>query len=190
MKQKFRKTLLSPIMIGDFVTREGEEEWAKVIAGPFSLGEWDIMYKTPKQPKEKGICDKCKWPGMLSKNGGTGEIVCIRSGCGHDHGFDEVTNSIHESKLILEPGTKSRRDFTNRIITVFFPQNKKMQEWSLPKETKDNTEILLALIPIPKILLSIDAYNNQWEGECLLTLIIPSLKIIAPDAWDEKELYV
>ena len=172
----------------DFVTKNGEGKWGKVTDKSFS--DWEVTYKIPRKPEEKGVCDKCKCPGRLSKNGGTGEIVCMRSGCGHEHGFNTATIRINEKKLVLEPGIKSRRDFTNSILTVFFSQEKKLQKWNLPKETKRNSEILLALITIPEILLSIDAYNNHWKGESLLTLMIPSLKIIAPDGWEEKELYV
>lgn len=56
-----------------------------------------VHFRTPRQPKERRICDKCGLSGGLSRNGGTGEITCMRTGCGHDHGFDE-----HDEELPLD----------------------------------------------------------------------------------------
>jgi hypothetical protein len=58
-----------------------------------------IHMKTAKEPKERGVCDQCGSMN-LSLNGGTGEITCIRTGCGHDHGFREWDEIIPVVKLI------------------------------------------------------------------------------------------
>ncbi len=46
-----------------------------------------VYLEIPNKPQARNICDKCGWPGNLSVNGGTGEIVCLRRGCAHGHGF-------------------------------------------------------------------------------------------------------
>jgi hypothetical protein len=58
-----------------------------------------IRMKTANEPKERGVCDNCGSPN-LSLEGSTGEITCIRTGCGHDHGFREWDEIIPIAKLI------------------------------------------------------------------------------------------
>lgn len=51
-----------------------------------------VGFKEPHQPQSCGACGS---PFALSVNAGTGEIVCMRSGCGHEHGYrhwDEVVD--------------------------------------------------------------------------------------------------
>lgn len=56
-----------------------------------------VNFKIPRQPK---TCSGCGWPFNLSINGNTGEIECMRSGCGHRHGFEDRTEIIPLSQLI------------------------------------------------------------------------------------------
>jgi len=59
-----------------------------------------VHFRIPRQPKERGVCDYCRFPGLLSMNGATGEIVCMRSGCGHEHGFEERDEVILFDQLV------------------------------------------------------------------------------------------
>ena len=68
-----------------------------------------VHFRTPRQPEERGCCDHCHWPGMLSQNGGTGEVVCMRSGCGHDHGFDE-RDEVLSLDLLVNITTKRQEE--------------------------------------------------------------------------------
>lgn len=67
-----------------------------------------VHFKVPRVPKRHGVCDRCNFPGMLSRNGGSGEIECMRSGCGHEHGFDHRDEIIELTKL--KNITTKRRD--------------------------------------------------------------------------------
>lgn len=58
-----------------------------------------VSFKVARQPKVRMVCDSCGWPGFLSMNGGTGEIVCMISGCGHEHGFSEYEEKFPLAKL-------------------------------------------------------------------------------------------
>ncbi len=59
-----------------------------------------VYFEIPNKSQERNICDKCGWPGNLSVNGGTGEIVCQRSGCGHGHGFQKRNKIFPLNQLI------------------------------------------------------------------------------------------
>lgn len=92
-----------------------------------------VRMKTTGRPQKQGVCDKCGCPGMLSMNGGTGELVCMSSGCGHGHGFDErdeilsleILIDVEKAKL---PARKEAfrheldallaRGVTNKVITA------------------------------------------------------------------------
>jgi hypothetical protein len=45
-----------------------------------------VHFRMPRLPR---VCGSCGMASGLSVNGDTGEVVCMRSGCGHEHGFDE-----------------------------------------------------------------------------------------------------
>ena len=80
-----------------------------------------VHFKEPRYPKKCGICDACHWPGYLSMNAGTGEMVCMRSGCGHEHGFEERDEIISISKLrniSEERGEEKKKDFSVRLSTL------------------------------------------------------------------------
>jgi ribosomal protein S27E len=49
------------------------------------------------------VCARCGNFSQLSVNGGTGEIECLASGCGHEHGFKEWEEKHPISKLTLAP---------------------------------------------------------------------------------------
>ncbi len=59
-----------------------------------------VHFDTPRQPRKRGFCDECQMPGMLSIDGSTGEIVCMRTGCGHEHGFEGRDEIIPIGQLI------------------------------------------------------------------------------------------
>jgi hypothetical protein len=58
-----------------------------------------VHFRMPRQPKN-GCCDRCHSPGLLSEDFGTGEIVCMRSGCGHSHGFNQRDEKISLNLLV------------------------------------------------------------------------------------------
>ena len=58
-----------------------------------------VEYQLPRQPKEDGLCDHCSSI-SLSMNGATGEIVCMSTGCGHEHGFDEKVETFLVNKIV------------------------------------------------------------------------------------------
>lgn len=66
-----------------------------------------VRFKEPREPNNGICCDKCGWPGGLSTNGGTGEVVCMHSGCGHEHGFREW-DEVVERGIITENITDKR----------------------------------------------------------------------------------
>ncbi len=56
-----------------------------------------VRLATPVEPTE---CAGCGAPPFsLSVNGATGEVVCTRSGCGHEHGFITTNVKLPLSKL-------------------------------------------------------------------------------------------
>ena len=59
-----------------------------------------VHFKMPRDAKLHGFCDGCGRPGALSVNGGTGEIECMHTGCGHCHGFSESDEIIPLSQLV------------------------------------------------------------------------------------------
>lgn len=56
-----------------------------------------VLFKTPRQTD---FCEQCGSQFNLSRNGGTGEVVCMRTGCGHEHGFVEKTLVVSVDGLI------------------------------------------------------------------------------------------
>jgi len=56
-----------------------------------------VHFREPRQPE---VCEECGIGIMLSVNASTGEIECLRSGCGHKHGFEERNETIPLSQLI------------------------------------------------------------------------------------------
>lgn len=59
-----------------------------------------IHFRLPREPKEFNMCEECGWPGFISVDGGTGERVCMKTGCGHGHGFEEREEIIALDKLV------------------------------------------------------------------------------------------
>lgn len=55
-----------------------------------------VEYKVPNLPDE---CQACGRTGGLSRNGGTGEIECMNTGCGHKHGFQTISVKLPLSSL-------------------------------------------------------------------------------------------
>ncbi len=77
-----------------------------------------------KIPRETSVCMKCYSYAMLSRDCCSGEIVCMRSGCGHGHGFDEHTEPLPLSDLVNMTAMSNedharyqeKRLATNRLI--------------------------------------------------------------------------
>lgn len=62
-----------------------------------------VHFKEPRRPNRGGgrLCDECGRGSGLSQNIMSGEVVCMASGCGHRHGFDERDEEIAIGLLIL-----------------------------------------------------------------------------------------
>src|SRR3989338_4399529 len=66
--------------------------------------------------KRRGMCDSCNWPGFLSVNVGTGEIVCMRSGCGHGHyESDEIIPIAKLVNISAKRATEERKGMLERL---------------------------------------------------------------------------
>ena len=50
-------------------------------------------------PNHPTVCARCGSSHGLSRDGGSGEIVCLITGCGHEHGFSPVTISVPLAKI-------------------------------------------------------------------------------------------
>jgi hypothetical protein len=65
-----------------------------------------VKFTVPRTPDK---CDKCGFLGILSVNHSSGQVECLRSGCGHEHGFEEVTKEIPLDQLIDTTGEKRQQ---------------------------------------------------------------------------------
>jgi len=87
--------------IGTIVDVEGRDDlraYGKIT--DIKDGAATVHFRQRRTEKRRGMCDSCNWPGFLSVSGNTGEIVCMRSGCGHGHGFYESDEIIPIAKLV------------------------------------------------------------------------------------------
>lgn len=74
-----------------------------------------VHFRIPRDPKND-ICALCDWPGFLQICGNTGEVVCMRSGCGHGHGFEERDEIISLDKLI-NISTQRKKEEINKLLS-------------------------------------------------------------------------
>ena len=83
-----------------------------------------VHFKTPRQPKKRNFCDDCGMHGTLSMNGDSGEVVCMRTGCGHEHGFEERDEVIKTELLvnISEKRWSEKRDEFRRKVADLLQQ--------------------------------------------------------------------
>ena len=80
-----------------------------------------VHFKIPHLPSQRSVCDRCGAYGLLSKNGATGEIVCMRSGCGHSHGFEEWDSTFPLDKLVnitAKEREEKKTKFNARLAAV------------------------------------------------------------------------
>lgn len=71
-----------------------------------------------KEANQPDTCKECGWPGSLSMNGGTGEIVCMRTGCGHKHGFREWDELIPVANLINVTEARKRAEVNKWLSEI------------------------------------------------------------------------
>src|SRR3989344_3463049 len=108
--------------IGTIVDVQGRDDlraYGKITV--IKNGRATVHFQQPRTEKERHICDSCGWPGLLSINGGTGEIECMRSGCGHGHGFRESEEIIPIAQLInisAKRATEKRGGFLKELEEV------------------------------------------------------------------------
>ena len=77
-----------------------------------------VHFRLPRRSPTKSsfdFCEKCGWPGGLSINGGSGELVCLHPGCGHKYGFEDRDEIIPLTKLI-NISTKHRVKEKQKLI--------------------------------------------------------------------------
>ena len=60
-----------------------------------------VAFEVPNLPRR---CEGCGMISGLSRNAGTGEIVCMSTGCGHEHGFKNIAVEIPFSNLKRKKG--------------------------------------------------------------------------------------
>ena len=78
-----------------------------------------VHFVIPRQEKERNVCDDCGFR-TLSRNVGTGEIVCMDSDCGHEHGFDERDEALSFDLLvnITNPEDKKKAEFCEQFTSL------------------------------------------------------------------------
>ena len=99
--------------------------WCQKVVGTVKKIEDDLVTVESKVPIIPASCIKCGWPGFLSLHANTGEIECLRSGCGHGQGFEKVLTNVPVEKLELYA------DYCDR---------KKKEEW-LEKRKQSKREL-------------------------------------------------
>jgi|SRR3989338_5794282 len=111
-----------------------------------------VHLKFVRHPKgrENGTCESCGCPGFFSVNSGTGEIVCMRTGCGHGYGFIERDEIVRLDKLINITEKRNEEKKQKRISEIKSCVNtakreieKAMKEGTITENDKD--EILRTL---------------------------------------------
>ena len=105
-----------------------------------------VCYEIPNRPKE---CAECGFEAFLSVNGGTGEVVCMRSGCGCEHGFSkkEVTIPLKDLVNISHRKKIQKREKWLKEVDRFFESAQKDE--IISSELKDE-----CIANITKILSS------------------------------------
>lgn len=74
-----------------------------------------------KKPQEVKVCAACGSWFNLSKNGATGEITCMKSGCGHDHGFTEESHVVplsHLKNISLQVFEASKKRYNAKLAEL------------------------------------------------------------------------
>ncbi len=88
--------------VGDLVDMKGRKlnYYGKVVELKGEEAVVNLRFRNEPEGGPSGVCKGCGWPGGFSVNGGTGEIVCMRSGCGYEYGFKTTKEIIPISELI------------------------------------------------------------------------------------------
>lgn len=64
-----------------------------------------VEFRVPVNPY---VCASCGSHSGLSRNGATGQVTCMRSGCGHDHGFELVEVDFLKLSSLVPAGEYAR----------------------------------------------------------------------------------
>ena len=136
--------------IGDYVDVNDRKRTKFSVYGKITEINGDtavVYFRIPRDPK-KGTCEGCRWPGLLSMNGSTGEIECMRSGCGHSHGWEKRYEIIPLLKLInitekrkIEKKKKTESDFRYNLKNVL---DKAIRAGVIREEQKEEVLKILA----------------------------------------------
>lgn len=88
--------------VGDLVDIRGRKlnYYGKILELRGEEAIVSLKFRREPEGGSWGVCKNCGWPGFFSVNGGTGEIVCMKSGCGYEYGFKTTKEIIPISKLI------------------------------------------------------------------------------------------
>ncbi|XOU94845.1 MAG: hypothetical protein ACNFW9_02130 [Candidatus Kerfeldbacteria bacterium] len=86
--------------VGDMVDEQGSKliVYGRILS--LTETEAQVKFRIPLREKNKGFCDACGSSDHLSINDDTDELVCLVTGCGHEYGFKETTETIALTKLI------------------------------------------------------------------------------------------
>lgn len=88
------------IKVGSVVDFNGSKLSVYGVVKSIDEGKITLAFREANHPK---VCAKCGSSVSLSRDGVSGKIVCMRTGCGHEHGFKEWEEEHLISELTLAP---------------------------------------------------------------------------------------
>lgn len=107
--------------VGDTVDIKGRTDldyYGKILEIKKDKAIVHLKFVRHPEGRERGVCEACGFPGFFSVNGGTGEIVCMKSGCGYGYGFIERDELVSIDKLINITEKKKQKEKQKRIAAI------------------------------------------------------------------------
>lgn len=107
--------------IGDTVDIKGRKDldyYGKILEIKGAKTVVRLKFVRHPEGRGRGICESCGSPGFFSVNAGTGEIVCMKTGCGHGYGFTERDEIIPLEKLINITEKRNQEEKQKRISQI------------------------------------------------------------------------
>lgn len=107
--------------VGDTVDIKGRKDldyYGKILEIKDDKAVVHLKFVRHPEGREHGTCESCGWPGFFSVYGNTGEIECMKSGCGHRYGFTERDEVIPLEKLINITEKRNEEKKQKRISEI------------------------------------------------------------------------
>jgi hypothetical protein len=98
-----------------------------------------VRFKEPREPRN-GLCEKCGWPGSLSVDGSTREVVHMQTGCGHGHGFRAWEEVVLRTALLENITQKRKREKSEKAKK---DAKRAIQLLGLPNASKESIKRLI-----------------------------------------------